>query len=103
MQPLQKYYLQIFVSSDNSKCYKHWVSLASNNKFTQVFQTIVSVLHSLHHLICGIYIAIGRNFASARTSCSLSMSNCPDTCDSLHVTNLASDVVSIVAILLSRY
>ena len=30
--------------------YRHKVSLASNNKFTGVFQAIVSVLHSLHHL-----------------------------------------------------
>ena len=69
------------------------MSLASNNKFTQVyvFQTIVSVLHSLHHL-CGMaittYIAIARNFTSARAGCSLSMSNCPDACNSLHVTTL---------------
>ena len=34
---------------------------------------------------------------------SLSMSNHLDTCDSLHVINLASDVVSIAAILLLRY
>ena len=40
---------------------------------------------------------------SARAGCSLSMSNRSDTCDSLHVINLASDVVSIAAILLSRY
>ena len=32
---------------------------------------------------------------SARTGCSLSMSNRPGTCDSLHVANLALDVVSI--------
>ena len=30
--------------------YRHKVSLASNNEFTGVFQAIVSVLHSLHHL-----------------------------------------------------
>ena len=65
------------------------MSLASNNEFTQVFQPIVSVLHSLHHLR-GVAIAIGRDFASACASCSLSilMSNCPDTCNSLHVINL---------------
>ena len=40
------------------------MSLASNNEFTQVFQAIVSVLHSLHHLR-GITIAIGRDFTSA--------------------------------------
>ena len=34
--------------------------------------------------------------------CSLSMSKRPDTCDSLHVTYLALDVVSIAAILLLR-
>ena len=39
---------------------------------------------------------------SARAGCSPSMSNCSDTCDSLYVTNLASDVVSIAAILHSR-
>ena len=49
------------------------------------------------------YIAMGRDFTSARARCSLSISNCPSTCDSLHVINLASDVVSIAAILLSRY
>ena len=63
----------------------------SNNEFTQVFQAIVSALHSLHH-IRGIVIAIGRDFASAHAGCSLSMSNRPDTCDSLHVINLTSDV-----------
>ena len=31
------------------------------------------------------------------------MSNHPDTCDSLHVTSLASNVVSKAAIFLSRY
>ena len=36
---------------------------------------------------------------SACAGCSPSMSNCPDTFESLHVTNLASDVVSIAAIL----
>ena len=40
---------------------------------------------------------------SACAGCSLSMRNRPDTCDSLHVINLALDVVSIAAILLSRY
>ena len=75
------------------------MSLASNNEFTEVFQAIVFVLHSLHHL-CGIAIAIGRDFVSGRASSSFSMSNHPDTCDSLHVINLASDVVSIAAILL---
>ena len=41
------------------------MSLASNNEFTQVFQAIVSVLHSLHYLR-SVTIAIGRNFTSAR-------------------------------------
>ena len=45
------------------------------------------------------YIAIGRDFASAHAGCSPSMNKCPDTCDNLHVTNLASDVVFIVAVL----
>ena len=35
-------------SSHNSRCYGHRVSLASNNEFNQVFQAIVSVLHSLN-------------------------------------------------------
>ena len=48
------------------------------------------------------YIAIGRDLASACAGCSPPMSNCPDMFDSLHVTNLASDVVSIAAILHSR-
>ena len=39
---------------DNSRYYRRMVSLASNNEFTQVFQAIVSVLHSLHHLR-GVY------------------------------------------------
>ena len=78
------------------------MSLASNNEFSQVFQAIVSALHSLYHLR-GVAIAIGRDFASASAGCSLSLNNCPDTCDSLHVINLASDVVSVAAILLSRY
>ena len=39
---------------------------------------------------------------SARAGCSPSMSNCADTFYSLHVTNLALDVVSIAAILYSR-
>ena len=65
------------------------VSLASNNEFTEVFQAIVSVLHSLHHLRgVAIAILIGLDFAKARAGCSLSMSNHPDTCDSLHVTTL---------------
>ena len=77
------------------------MSLASNNEFTQVFQAIVSVLHSLHHLRgVAIAIAIGHNFVSACASCSLAMNNHPDTCDSLHVINLALDGVSIAAILL---
>ena len=50
-----------------------------------------------------IAIAIGCDFASASAGCSLSMSNYLDTCDSLHVINLALDVVSIAAILLLRY
>ena len=41
------------------------MSLASNNKFTEVFQAIVSALHSLHHLR-GVAIAIGHDFVSAR-------------------------------------
>ena len=41
-------YLSQLVILDTS--YRHKVSLASNNKFTGVFQAIVSVLHSLHHL-----------------------------------------------------
>ena len=40
------------------------MSLASNNEFTQVFQAIVFVLHSLHHLR-GVTIAIGRDLTSA--------------------------------------
>ena len=75
------------------------MSLASKNKFTGVFQAIVSILYSLHHL-CGIAILlcyIGSDFASACAGCSLSMINHPDTCDSLHVINFASDVVSIAA------
>ena len=63
------------------------MSLASNNEFTEVFQAIVSALHSLHYL---------RSVATSRVHvpvvASLSMSNRPDTCDSLHVINLASDV-----------
>ena len=92
------------VSIYNSRCYRYKVSLLSNNEFTQVFQAIVSVLHSLHHL-CGvaIAIAIGHDFTSAHAGCSLSMSNCPDICDSLHVINLASDVAYIAAVLLSRH
>ena len=38
---------------------------------------------------------------SARAGCSPPMSNRPVTRDSLHVINLASDVVSIAAMLLS--
>ena len=71
----------------------------SNNEFTEVFQAIASALHSLHHLRG---VAIGRDFASVRAGCSLSLSNHPDTCDSLHVINLASDVVSIAAIYFFR-
>ena len=44
------------------------MSLALNNKFTQVFQAIISALHSLHHLR-DVTIAIGRDFASARAGC----------------------------------
>ena len=40
---------------------------------------------------------------STSAGCSLSMSNRPDTCDSLHVTSLASDVVSRAVIFFSRY
>ena len=43
------------------------------------------------------YIAIGHNFVSACAGFSLSMSNLPDTCDSLHVINLASYVVYTAA------
>ena len=39
------------------------MSLASNNEFTQVFQAIVSVLHSLHYLR-DVTIAIGSGFMS---------------------------------------
>ena len=64
------------------------MSLASINEFIQVFQATVSVLHSLHHL-CGIAIAIlatiGCDFVGACAGYSLSMSNRPYTCDSLHV------------------
>ena len=40
------------------------MSLASNNKFTEVFQAVVSALHSLHHIRDRMrrsysYIAIG--------------------------------------------
>ena len=81
----------------------HKVSLASNNEFTEVFQDIISALRSLHQLR-GVAIAIlGCDFVSARAGCGLSMSNRPDTCDSLDVINLASDAVSIAAILLWRY
>ena len=75
------------------------MSLASNNEFTEVFKAIFFVLRSLHHLRDAA-ITIGGDFTSARAGCSLSMSNRPDTCDSLHVINFASDVVSIAAILL---
>ena len=49
-------------------------------------------------------IYIDRDFASARAAagCSLSMSNRPNTCDCLHIINLASDVVSIAAIYFFR-
>ena len=46
------------------------MSLVLNNKFTQVFQAIISALHSLHHLSgVAIAIAISRDFASARACC----------------------------------
>ena len=45
-------------------------------------------------------MAIGRDFASARAGCSLSMSNHPDTCDSQPY---FSDVVSIAAMTLRIY
>ena len=49
----------------------------SNNKFTEIFQAIVSILHSLHHLH-GVatysYIAIGCDCVSACASFSISMS-----------------------------
>ena len=82
--------------------YRHKVSLASNNEFTGVFQAIVSVLHSLHHLhstAITILLYVTTLRVHVPVVASLSMSNRPDTCDSLHVTNLASDVVSIAAIL----
>ena len=68
MQSLRKYYLQNF-RLDNSRCYKRRVSLASNNEFTEVFQAIVSVLHSFH-LLHSIAITVGRDFASSRAGCS---------------------------------
>ena len=46
---------------------------------------------------------MGGDFASARVGCSLSLSNCPDTCDSLHDVNLVSDVVSIAAMHFFNY
>ena len=79
------------------------MSLASNNEFTRVFQAVVSALHSLHQLhgvAIAILLYIGHYFVSARAAagCSLSLSNRPDTCDNLHVINLALDVVSVAAI-----
>ena len=41
------------------------MSLASNNEFTGVFQAVVSVLHSLHHLR-GIAIALLLHVATSR-------------------------------------
>ena len=64
------------------------VSLALNNQFTEVFQTIVSVLHSLRHLCCvaiTTYIAIGCDFVSAHASCSHTYKNFSSN---LHVTCL---------------
>ena len=69
----------------------------SNKEFAQVFQAIVSVLHSLHHLHGITLAATGCNFSSARAGQSTPVSNRLDTCDSLYVTNLASDVVSIAS------
>ena len=44
-------------------------------------------------------MAIGSDFESAHAGCSLPISNHPDTCDSVHVTNLnALDVVPIAAV-----
>ena len=66
------------------------MNLASNNEFTEVFQAVISALHSLHH-IRDVVIAIllyRSRFASALAAYSLSMSNRPNTCDSLHVTTL---------------
>ena len=65
-------------------------------KYTEVFQPIVSVLHSLHHLN-------GTQLTSGHADCSLSVSNRPGTCDSLHVTNISLDVVSITAILHPKF
>ena len=76
------------------------VSLASNNSISS--HGLCSPYRSSPTQHSYSYIAIGRDFASAHASCSHSMSNHPDTCDSLHVTNLALDVVSIAAILHSR-
>ena len=59
-------------------------SLASNNEFTEAFQAIVSVLYSLHHLR-GVAIAYSYRLRECTCDSPL-MSNCPDTCDSLHVT-----------------
>ena len=55
-------------------------------------------LFSIAFITYTVYIAIGCDFVSACAGCSLSMSNRPDTRDSLHVTNLALDVVLIAAI-----
>ena len=66
------------------------MSLVSNNEFTDVFQAVVSALHCLHHN-SNVAIAIycyRSCFACAHAGCSPSMSNCPNTCDSLHVTTL---------------
>ena len=80
------------------------MSLASKQVYssTSSHNIIVSALHSLHHLR-NAATAIGQDFVRTHAGCGLSMSNCPDTCDSLHVINLASDVVSIAAVLLARY
>ena len=44
------------------------------------------IVSTENYWLC-VYIAIDHNFASAHAGCSLSMiSNCPDICDSLHVT-----------------
>ena len=52
----------------------------------------------LHYLL--LVIHIGCDFVSIRAGCSIPVSNCPDACDSLHITNLALDVDSILWMLI---
>ena len=50
------------------------MNLASNYEFAQVFQAIVFVLHSTHHLhgvAIAILLHIGRDIMSAHVSCNL--------------------------------